>query len=165
MYQMLSIISHLLSFNVIIDGRKVILLFLLSTRNYFYFIQLTTDIPEFSDLGSFWDTRARGLGATTFRPVSMAAEENALCYSRDPYVDEDIVLHEFAHGLDLLGIRLRDRQTFNKLEMVYNHALQQRLWANTYARTTIEEYFVSYHHLYQKSTCFGNQNLFFVTKS
>ena len=44
-----------------------------------------TDIPEHASLGSWWDTRARRLGATLERPVSTAAEENLLCYSNDPY--------------------------------------------------------------------------------
>ena len=42
--------------------------------------EVTTHIPEHTSLGSWWNGRARGLGATTDRPVSTAGEENALCY-------------------------------------------------------------------------------------
>ncbi len=41
--------------------------------------EVTTDIPEHTSLGSYWNERARGLGATWGRPVSTAGEENALC--------------------------------------------------------------------------------------
>lgn len=47
--------------------------------------EVTTDIPEHRDLGAWWNTRARGLGATRERPVSTAGEENALCLSSDRY--------------------------------------------------------------------------------
>ena len=47
--------------------------------------EVTTDIPEHTTLGQWWDKRARGLGATRSRPVSTGAEENVLCYSDDLY--------------------------------------------------------------------------------
>ena len=47
--------------------------------------EVTTQIPEHRDLGSWWNDRARGLGATPDRPVSTAGEENALCYNTDRY--------------------------------------------------------------------------------
>ena len=43
----------------------------------------TTQIPEFSDMDPCWDQRARGFGATPWKPVSLGAEENALCYNND----------------------------------------------------------------------------------
>lgn len=45
--------------------------------------EVTTHIPEHTSLGAWWNDRARGLGATTDRPVSTAGEENALCLSND----------------------------------------------------------------------------------
>ncbi len=45
--------------------------------------EVTTHIPEHTSLGSWWNDRARGLGATVDRPVSTAGEENALCYRSD----------------------------------------------------------------------------------
>ncbi|CAG5114677.1 unnamed protein product, partial [Candidula unifasciata] len=40
----------------------------------------TTSIPEHSNLPSWWNLRARGLGATPHAPVSSGGEENVLCY-------------------------------------------------------------------------------------
>ena len=45
----------------------------------------TTDIPEHSHLGRWWDQRARGLGATPSAPISTGGEENVLCYRQDRY--------------------------------------------------------------------------------
>ncbi len=47
--------------------------------------EVTTHIPEHTSLGSWWNDRARGLGATVDRPVSTAGEENALCYRLDHF--------------------------------------------------------------------------------
>ena len=68
--------------------------------------EYTTDIPEHSWLDPvFWNARARGLGATEAWPISTGAEENILCYAHDQYAIEDIFLHEFAHGVHLLGAK------------------------------------------------------------
>lgn len=40
----------------------------------------TTTIPEHAHLPSWWNLRARGLGATPDLPVSSGGEENILCY-------------------------------------------------------------------------------------
>lgn len=58
--------------------------------------EVTTHIPEHTSLGSWWDSRARGLGATLDRPVSTGGEENALCY-------RSVALSFFAiHGMNKL---------------------------------------------------------------
>ena len=46
--------------------------------------ELTTDIPEHSDLvpAGYWDRRARGLGPTPQRPATSSGEENLLSYPR-----------------------------------------------------------------------------------
>ena len=71
--------------------------------------ELTTDIPEHSDLEpkDYWDKRARGLGATIARPVCSCAEENLLGHSDDRYRGESILIHEFAHTVHL-GLRQVD---------------------------------------------------------
>ena len=63
--------------------------------------ELTTDIPEHSDLqpDSYWDRRARGLGPTPIRPAVSCGEENLLNYPGDPYSTENILVHEFAHAI------------------------------------------------------------------
>eukprot|EP00058_Branchiostoma_floridae_P004080 XP_002589568.1 hypothetical protein BRAFLDRAFT_81525 [Branchiostoma floridae] len=103
--------------------------------------EVTLDIPEHSDLDVSFNTRARGLGATVSRPVSTGAEENVLCYSSDRYRSEDIFLHEFSHGIDLLGARQVIPDWRSRLQAAYNSARAAGLWANTYADDTIEEYF------------------------
>ncbi|XP_078605992.1 uncharacterized protein LOC144878844 [Branchiostoma floridae x Branchiostoma japonicum] len=103
--------------------------------------EVTLDIPEHSDLDVSFNTRARGLGATVSRPVSTGAEENVLCYSSDRYRSEDIFLHEFSHGIDLLGARQVIPDWRSRLHAAYNSARAAGLWANTYADDTIEEYF------------------------
>ena len=97
----------------------------------------------------WWDTRARGLGATRTRPVSTAGEENALCLTHDSYYVEDILLHEFSHGLHLLGLRYSIPNFDSRLKALYNSAKAKGLWQNTYALSTGHEYFVSIHVLYE----------------
>ncbi|XP_078577655.1 uncharacterized protein LOC144862752 [Branchiostoma floridae x Branchiostoma japonicum] len=103
----------------------------------------TTDIPEHSWLGPSWNERSRGLGATEIHPVSTGAEENVLCYGadRDRWYEEDIFLHELAHGLQGLGAKYVIPGWQDRLQAAYNSALARGLWYNTYARTTIQEYF------------------------
>ena len=107
--------------------------------------EVTTDIPEHSDLyvafpGTDWDVRARGLGATVDRPASSAAEENVLCYSSDVYRGESIFIHEFAHTMDIMGLRFVDSTFSNRLQMAYDAAISAGLWVNTHAATNKQEY-------------------------
>jgi hypothetical protein len=104
--------------------------------------ELTTDIPEHSDLTpkDYWDKRARGLGATKERPASSCAEENLLNLPGDPYAGESIAIHEFAHTIHLLGLNSIDRNFDSRLRTAYQHAKDKKLWANTYAETNYEEY-------------------------
>src|SRR5262249_44228483 len=75
----------------------------------------TTDIPEHSDLKDpvYWNRRARGLGPTRIRPAVSCAEENLLCFPGDPYVGENILIHEFAHAIHLMGLNSIEK-TFDK---------------------------------------------------
>ncbi|WP_437311095.1 hypothetical protein [Sorangium sp. So ce388] len=107
--------------------------------------EVTTDIPEHSDLyeafpGTDWDTRARGLGATPARPASSCAEENVLCYPSDPYLGEDILVHEFSHAIAIMGIAFAEPTFDQELEDVFEGALQAGKWADTYAATNKDEY-------------------------
>lgn len=107
--------------------------------------EVTIDIPEHSDLytafpGTDWNTRARGLGATLQRPACSCAEENLLCKPSDRYLGEDILMHEFAHGIHQLGINFIDAGFDKELEGVYKEALAKGLWANTYAASNYIEY-------------------------
>lgn len=108
--------------------------------------ELTTDIPEHSDLNKMfpdtdWNIRARGLGATMARPAASCAEENILCYANDRYRGEDILVHEFAHTIHTMGIAMLDSTFNSSLNEIYNAAKKKGLWNNTYAMTNAGEYF------------------------
>jgi hypothetical protein len=103
------------------------------------FGEFTTDIPEHSRLApkEYADKRARGMGGP--RAVS-AAEENLLCYPGDPYAAENILIHEFAHGIHQMGLRTAD-PTFNgRLREAYDRAIAAGLWKGAYASTNPGEY-------------------------
>ncbi|NQT88212.1 hypothetical protein HQ560_15700, partial [bacterium] len=72
--------------------------------------EFTTDIPEHSLLKPklFWDRRARGLGPIKKRPVVSCGEENLLLYKGDPYWEENILIHEFAHAIHHMGLMTVD---------------------------------------------------------
>lgn len=107
--------------------------------------EVTTDIPEHSDLyiafpATDWDQRARGLGATLVRPATSCAEENLLCYPTDRYLGENILVHEFAHSIHLLGLIYEDLTFVTRLRAAYEHAQSTGLWENTYAISNVDEY-------------------------
>ncbi len=104
----------------------------------------TTNIPEHrylkNDTTLNWDVRARGLGGTPESPLTTAAEENILCFLIDKYHAEDILIHEFAHTIHLVGIVLNDPAFNDRLQELLDKARSEGLWEDTYAATNIEEY-------------------------
>ena len=107
----------------------------------------TCDIPEFKhicnceDSIKYWNWRARGLGGAPEDEFSSSCgEENLLCLPRDKYTGENILIHEFAHLIDMVGLRGTDPEFFNKLNQAYNHAKETGLWKNTYAISNVAEY-------------------------
>lgn len=104
--------------------------------------EMTTDIPEHSDLTpkEYWDRRARGLGATEQRPAVSAAEENLLALPGDPYRQENILIHEFAHAIDERGLVTVDPTFDGRLAAAYEHARKKGLWNGTYAAQNRMEY-------------------------
>ncbi|MBN2214865.1 MAG: hypothetical protein JW723_11520 [Bacteroidales bacterium] len=104
----------------------------------------TTDIPEHkhleNDTSINWDVRARGLGGYIELPLTTCAEENLLCYQIDKYHAEDILIHEFAHTIHLVGIIQVDTAINSKLQHALDQALAAGKWENTYAGTNIYEY-------------------------
>jgi hypothetical protein len=102
----------------------------------------TTEIPEHSDLTpkDHWDRRARGLGATRWRPAISGAEENLLNLTGDPYAGESIFLHEFAHTIDEMGLRTIEPDFEARLKTCYEAAQKAELWKGTYAATNLSEY-------------------------
>ncbi len=103
----------------------------------------TTDIPEHNFLKNDtinWDVRARGLGGTPRLPLTTASEENILCYQIDKYHAEDILIHEFAHTIHLVGLVLNYPDFNDRLRELLDDARSKGLWKDTYAETNIEEY-------------------------
>ncbi len=104
----------------------------------------TTDLPEHgflvADTSVNWDVRARGLGGTPNLPLTSCAEENLLCYQIDKYHAEDILIHEFAHTIHLVGLALNYPDFNAELLKMLENAKGNGKWENTYAATNSEEY-------------------------
>ena len=105
----------------------------------------TTDVPEHAylkdDPNTDWDERARGLGGTLHLPLSSVGEENVLCLNGDRYYNQDILVHEFGHGIHHVSAEYVDPSFTSRLQSAYNTAMSRGLWANTYAATNYIEYF------------------------
>ncbi len=104
--------------------------------------ELTTDIPEHSDLvpAGYWDRRARGLGPTPQRPATSSGEENLLSYHGDPYWSESILIHEFSHAIHEMALNTIEPEFDDRLGRAFDEAVRRRLWRGTYAITNKEEY-------------------------
>ncbi|MDJ0522401.1 MAG: hypothetical protein QNJ90_10065 [Planctomycetota bacterium] len=104
--------------------------------------EVTTDVPEHMTLepGKWWDKRARGLGASKERPCVSCAEENLLEYPGDPYAQENILVHEFAHAIDIMALRTLDKTFEQRLDGAYRAAMKDGLWKGLYAAENKEEY-------------------------
>lgn len=100
--------------------------------------EYTTDVPEYSHLKPriYRDRRGRGLGGI---PVS-CGEENLLGFPNDPYVEENLLIHEFAHAMHSEALCPMDPTFQTRLEEAYAQAKAQGLWENTYAMTHPAEY-------------------------
>ncbi|MCR5159726.1 MAG: hypothetical protein K6D37_11470 [Prevotella sp.] len=105
----------------------------------------TTDLPEHhylvNDTSLNWDLRARGLGGTIEEPLTSCAEENVLAYQIDKYHAEDILIHEFAHAIHCIGIIQVDTTFDDRLQRLYEQALDRGILKNTYRETDRMEYF------------------------
>ena len=116
--------------------------------------EFTTELPEFVHLAGekekdfpnlsgkdFWDARARGLGGSDTDPLCSVAEENVLGYPGDPYVQECILIHEFAHNIHLRGLLNVDPTFDARLKATYAAAMKAGLWKGKYAAMNHCEYF------------------------
>ena len=104
----------------------------------------TTDIPEHrylvNDTSLNWDLRARGLGGDLQLPLTSCAEENVLAYQIDKYHAEDLLIHEFAHSIHLIGLMLAVPDFDSRLKQCYENAKAKGILDNTYRITDKEEY-------------------------
>lgn len=105
--------------------------------------EFTTDIPEYANLSpkDYWDARARGLGGSREEAVCSCAEENVLAFQGDPYEQENILIHEFAHNMHLRGMIRVDPTFDDRLKQTYERAMAQGLWKSKYASVNHAEYF------------------------
>lgn len=105
--------------------------------------ELTTSIPEHSGLTppKYWDRRARGLGAIPELPATSCGEENLLDFPGDPYPNENVLIHEFAHSIHLTGLNIMDETFDARLTKIYQQAVDRGLWKGTYAGSNKLEYF------------------------
>jgi hypothetical protein len=104
--------------------------------------EVTTDMPEYRTLKpkDYWDRRARGLGASRARPAVSCGEENLLRYEGDGYKTENILVHEFAHAIHLMGLNLVDKTFQKRLDECYRKAIDSDLWVGKYAARNSAEY-------------------------
>ena len=105
--------------------------------------EFTTDLPEFAHLTpkDYWDARARGTGGSETDPFCSSAEENLLGYPGDPYYQECILIHEFAHCIHLRGMVNVDPTFDRRLKETYEKAMKAGLWKGKYASVNHHEYF------------------------
>jgi hypothetical protein len=114
--------------------------------------EFTTDLPEFANLGrprefpaltakDFWDARARGTGGSQTDPFCSCGEENLLGFPGDPYRDECILIHEFAHNIHLRGMVRVDPTFDQRVKVCYEKAMADGLWKGKYASVNHHEYF------------------------
>jgi len=104
----------------------------------------TTDIPEhhfyINDTSLNMDVRARGLEGTLEIPLTTCAEENILAYQIDQYHAEDILIHEFAHSIHLIGLKRIDPNIDEKIQHLMDQAIAEGKYKNTYALENFIEY-------------------------
>ncbi len=104
--------------------------------------EYTTDIPEHAKLTpkDYWDRRARGLGASPDAPAVSCGEENLLCFPGDHYKAENILVHEFAHAIHLMGLNTVDPTFDGRLEKTFARSLALGRWKGSYAASSYSEY-------------------------
>ncbi|MDD9972579.1 MAG: dockerin type I domain-containing protein [Candidatus Poribacteria bacterium] len=104
------------------------------------YTEIITEIPEYrSDaLPDFLVYWGRGAGGTEGATVT-SSEENILSYlgGGSTY---NVMIHEFAHGIHLLGLKTLDPTFDERLRMTYEAAMKTGLWKGTYASSDRREY-------------------------
>lgn len=109
----------------------------------------TCDIPEYKwvctsdpDSIAYINWRARGFGGAPEDELSSGCgEENLLALPGDKYTGENILIHEFAHLVHMLGIAEVEPDFNDRLERLFRKAGEKGLWRGTYAMSNKEEYF------------------------
>jgi hypothetical protein len=102
--------------------------------------ELTTDLPEEHGVPDSENQRARGIYNPAPVPNAFAAEENILCYERDGWHGENILVHEFGHALKLAGFQSLEPDFAGRVQAAYDAAIAAGKYAGLYAATNPEEY-------------------------
>ena len=109
--------------------------------------EIIAEIPEYRDHArvDFMVYRSRGWGGSEGATVT-SSEESILAYPGEVYQGYSLLLHEFAHGIHLLGLNTLD-PTFNeRLKITYEGAMKNGLWQGTYAASDEREYWAEGTH-------------------
>ncbi len=106
------------------------------------------DIPEHRGGADVMKRPVEGYGGEAANPITSISEKNILRIRegvhQTRYLDECILVHEFGHAVHLLGINFLEDQTLaERLKTIYRSAKAKQLWPNTYAGSSIEEYFAT----------------------
>ena len=101
--------------------------------------EIITEIPEYrSDARpDFLVFQERGWGGTEGATVT-SSEENILSYPGGGTYN--VMIHEFAHGIHLLGLNTLDPTFDERLRRTYEAAMKKGLWSGTYASSDRREY-------------------------
>ncbi len=83
----------------------------------------------------YWNRRARGLGGV----YTTGAEENVLGYPGTRYYGENILVHEWSHGI-MNAIRTADPPLYEEIQAAYKAAMARGQYKGHYAETTANEY-------------------------
>lgn len=102
-----------------------------------------TPVPDFPAVPArdYRDARARGMGGSLTDPFCSCAEENLLAYTGDPYSQENILIHEFAHNMHLRGLSNVDPTFDARVKQAYDSAMKAGRWKGKYASVNHHEYF------------------------
>ena len=106
--------------------------------------EIPTDIPDYSDEGpDFLTYRMRGLGGggLSGHTAVSSSEENILVYPGDTGRGlSSVLIHEFAHAIHRFGLNTVDPTFNDRLQTVYDAAMEKGLWKGTYASSDRQEY-------------------------
>ena len=114
------------------------------------YTEIITEIPEYhiNPTPDFLVYRYRGGGGSEGATVT-SSEENILSYPGGGTYN--VLIHEFAHGIHILGLNTLDPTFEERLRIAYEAAMKKGLWQGTYASRDIREYWAEatqawFHH-------------------
>ncbi len=108
------------------------------------------DLPEHRQGYLLAVRHVEGFGGGVEEPICTVSEANLIRLRSGRYAtgypNEMILVHEFGHGIHLIGLegyKDRDSRLLEQLEKAYENARAAGLWPDTYAISNCEEYFAT----------------------